>query len=95
LQSSDFEIDWENQIFAEMKEFSFFRVKCKDIMVCVVQCDQMGRNIAIWDIFFALGAFFQEDRPKFTLVRSKFGLLFVLNFPHFGQKFLWSKFLIY
>jgi hypothetical protein len=29
------------------------------------QCDQIGRNFAVWAIFFALGAFFSEKyRPN-------------------------------
>jgi hypothetical protein len=48
------------------------------------------------DIFLELGAFFTEKyRPKFTLISSRFGQLFVVKFPNFDQKFVWAKVLIY
>jgi hypothetical protein len=71
------------------------------------QCDHIGRNFAIWAIFFGvgrifflkyrpndLGEFFSKNRPKFTLISSRFGLLFVLKFPNFDRIFLWAKVLI-
>jgi hypothetical protein len=46
------------------------------------QCGQIGRNFAIWAIFFGVRRIFWKncpndlnDRPKFTLIISSFGLL--------------------
>jgi hypothetical protein len=46
--------------------------------------------------FLTLGAFFYEEyRPKFTLICSRFGLLFVLKIPKFDQIFRLAKVHIY
>jgi hypothetical protein len=61
-----------------------------------------GRNFLALGAFFSkkyrpndLGAFFSKNRPKFTLISARFGLLFDFKFSNFDQIFLWAKVLIY
>jgi hypothetical protein len=69
---------------------------------------RLGKISPFGQYFLALGAFFSEkyrpndlgacflkNRPKFTLISSRFGQLFVLKIPYFDQKFIWAKVLIY
>jgi hypothetical protein len=36
-----------------------------------------------------------KNRSKYTLISSRFGLLFLLKWPNFDQKFLWARVFIY
>jgi hypothetical protein len=69
----------------------------------LVEISPFGRYFLALGAFFSekyrpndLGAiFFKKNRPKFTLISSRFGLLFDLKFPNFDQIFIWAEVLIY
>jgi hypothetical protein len=62
----------------------------------------LGNIFWRWAHFFLINIakmiwaqFLSKNRPKFTIISSTFGLLFVLKFPNVDQIFLWAKVLIY
>jgi hypothetical protein len=56
-----------------------------------------GRNFLALGAFFLKNVaqmiwekFFSKKSPEIHLISSRFGLLFVLKFPNFDQKFVWE-----